>query len=172
MKTILSIIAATFILSACNNSDAQDIGNDTGSKTGGNNIISFKADGNEIKTSAFNLTLFKLKKTGQLQLGISSNMHEDARTLNANIGGIAAGTYLFKQDNAFTYGNYYPDFKKDPRNSYSFVSGSFVITELDTVKHIVNAQFSGTVKNSNGQEIKISEGKIENGKLNSKIESY
>lgn len=172
MKTTLPIIAAAFILSACNSSNAKETTGAATTKAGGNNIISFKADGTEIKTSGFNISRFRLKKTGELHLSISSNMQEDVRTINANIGGTKPGIYEFKENDAYTYGNYYPDFKKDLRNSFSFISGSFVITEIDTAKRIVNAHFSGTVRNGKGQEVKITDGKIENGLLISKVEEY
>jgi len=63
-----------------------------------------------------------------------------------------------------SHGSYHPDFSQ-PLNSYSFVSGSFVITDVDTVHHILNGTFSGTVKNTKGETLSITDGKIINGAL-------
>lgn len=176
MKITLIIISAGIFLAGCTGSAAKDAiekkNHSNAAKTSADNIVSFKAGGEEIVSSGWNISLFKLIKTGDVYLNISSNMHKDSRTINANIGGITPGTYHFEEGSATTYGNYYPDYKKDLLNNFSFVSGSFIITELDTVKHMVNATFSGTVKNKKGQQLAITDGRIVNGKLNEKIQEY
>jgi hypothetical protein len=63
-----------------------------------------------------------------------------------------------------SHGSYHPHFS-DALNSYSFVGGSFIITEVDTVHQILNGTFSGTVKNTKGETLNITDGKIVNGAL-------
>ena len=176
MKITTVILSATILLAACSGKTPKEeklpAGKGNTETSEESNSFHFKVNGEPVKSTGWNITLFKLKKRGTLQLNISSNMHKDSRTINANIGSITPGTYIFKEGDANTYGNYYPDYKKNMLNSYSFVSGSVNITTLDTVKHIINAVFSGQVKNGKGETINITDGKIINGKLSEKVEEY
>ena len=63
-----------------------------------------------------------------------------------------------------SHGSYHPDYN-DPSNSYSIVGGSFIITDVDTVHHIVNGTFSLTAKNPKGETLNITDGKIIKGTL-------
>jgi hypothetical protein len=49
-------------------------------------------------------------------------------------------------------GSYFPDFSK-PLESFSFINGEFDITEVDTVKGIVNGTFFGTAKDANDKTV-------------------
>ena len=100
-------------------------------------------------------------------MNITSDMHKEKRTINVNLKGAKPGTYNFDDKGVImekSHGSYHPDFG-DALNSYSFVSGSFVITDVDTVHQIVNGTFSGTVKNTKGETLNISDGKIVKGAL-------
>jgi hypothetical protein len=133
------------------------------------NVISFKINGQLVKTSGWNISTYRLGKSEGVN--ITSNMHEDARTVVININGLTSGTYNFtygiKNITApgVAYGSYRADYLKDMLNSYHFESGQFTITAIDTVNGILNGSFSGKAKNSNGIEVDITEGKVMNGKL-------
>jgi len=90
-----------------------------------------------------------------------------ALVINVNLNGAKPGTYSFDDKGVImekSHGSYHPDFS-ETLNAYSFVSGSFVITAVDTVYHVLNGTFSGTVKNTKGETLNITDGKIVNGAL-------
>src|SRR5436190_914694 len=100
-------------------------------------------------------------------MNITNDMHTKKQIINVNLNGAKHGTYNFDDEGVImekSHGSYRTDFS-DPSNSYSFVSGSFVITDVDTVHHVVNGSFSGTVKNTKGETLNITDGKIINGAL-------
>jgi len=108
-------------------------------------------------------------------LNITTDMHNEKRTLNVNLDGTEPGTYGTKGDAKFDrhfYGSYYPDYMDDLTNDFSFESGTFTINEIDTLKNIVNGIFSGVVKNLKGESFKITEGKIVNGRLTPGVTKY
>ena len=55
------------------------------------NIISFKVNGEEVKTESWNIIRFQMGN--KVQLNITSNMHIDKRTINVNLNGDKAGVY-------------------------------------------------------------------------------
>jgi len=131
------------------------------------NVISFKVNGDQIKTSGWNISLFTWGNQTAVWMNITSDMHKEKRTINVNLNGAKPGTYYFDDKGVImekSHGSYHPDFS-NPANAYSFVSGSFVITDVDTVNHMVNGTFSGTVKNTKGETLNITDGKIIKGAL-------
>ena len=140
------------------------------------NVITFKVNGTAVVTSGWTISRLQWSTDpGKLWLNITSNMHDDKRTIGANLNGAVPGTYILGLENGAlskqSYGSYHPDYA-ETLNGYSFINGSFVITEMDTVRNIVNGTFSGTVKNSKGESLSITDGKIINGKLNPHINTY
>ena len=131
--------------------------------------ISFKVNGSLIKTSGWNIALFFI--VGQRGVNVTSNMHEDPRTVTINVNAIKAGTYLFKQGAktpgtaGIAYGGYRPDFLKKMLDNYRFESGEFTISSIDTIAHTFSGSFFGKVKNNKGQQIDITEGKVITAKL-------
>ena len=102
-----------------------------------------------------------------LWINITSDMHKEKRTIDVNLNGTKPGTYDLEEGGSLggkSHGGYYPDFG-DPSGTYRFINGSFVITELDTVQNVLNGTFSGTAKNSKGEIVNITEGKIIRGAL-------
>ncbi len=101
-------------------------------------------------------------------------MHKEKRTIGVNLNGAIPGTYSFMEEGSLkqSHGDYKPDYKRDMMNSYSFASGSFILTEVDTVKGIVNGTFSGTVKNLKGETLNITDGRIINGTIKSEVCRY
>ena len=90
-------------------------------------------------------------------------MHKDKRAINVNLNGAKPGSYNFDSEGAImekSHGSYHSDL-----GSYTFVSGSFVITDVDTVHNFINGTFSVTAKSTNGEIINITDGKIINGAL-------
>ncbi len=136
----------------------------------GDNIISFKVNGSLVKTSAWNISV-ATGMTGVAGINITSNMHEDPRNISININSVTAGTCaLVHTAKAVTtrgvaYGSYRPDYLKDMMNAFHFESGSCTIESIDMNKLILNASFSGKAKNSKGEEVDITEGKVINGKI-------
>jgi Family of unknown function (DUF6252) len=172
MKKIFPFYLIALLAIACNNNKTDSPGNsekipaDASSSTD-KNVISFKVDGDNVKTSGWNIRLFKWSNQPDVWMNITSDMHKEKRTIDVNLNGAKPGTYSF-DDNGVTmetsHGSYHPDYN-DLSNSYSIVGGSFVITDVDTVKHILNGTFSVTAKNTKGETVSITDGKIINGAL-------
>jgi len=139
------------------------------------NNISFKINGEQVNSSGWNIR--RSMMTDMLVLNITSNMHDEPRTINININGDKPGTYNFLAAGGYSkrgaaYGSYYPDYKEDMMSPYSFEEGTFTITSIDTTAGMVNAEFSGVVKNSKGETLIITEGKISQGQLKPGITRY
>lgn len=136
-----------------------------------NNIITFKVAGAPVKTSGWNIGRFDMGKG--LNLNITTNMHEEKRTVTLNLRGCTTGTYSLDEGASGPlsgYGNYKPDYE-DLLTSFRFVQGSFVINGLDTANGLLNATFSGRVKKGD-DEMEITDGRILNGSLNKNIQTY
>jgi hypothetical protein len=181
MKQVIIILFAgslVFYILSCNGSSAkasrvqnQPVANEKGN----DNTITFKVNDQLVKTSGWTISRFKLITDSRESLNITTNMHEEARTLNVNIDAAEPGTYVIKGNPASThhfYGSYYPDYMNDLTGSYSFETGSFTITEVDTVKNIVNGSFSGIVSNLRGESFNITDGTIINGHLTPGVTVY
>src|SRR6266705_2092291 len=172
MKKIFLFCIITLLTVACNNNktgSAESSGKKVGgeSSSTGENVISFKVNGDEIKTSGWNIRRFTLTNQTNVWMNITTDMHKEKRTINVNLNGDKPGTYIFDDKGVVmenSHGSYHSDYS-DPAGSYSFVSGSFVITEVDTVHHILNGSFSVTAKNTKGETLNITDGKIIKGAL-------
>jgi hypothetical protein len=170
MKIILlSIIALVTI--TCNNDKSGSAGTSErksdASSSNGENVISFKVNGDKVTTNGWNLRRFTWTNQSDVWMNITSDMHKDKRTINVNLNGATPGTYNFDDEGVImekSHGSYHSDFN-DPSGSYSFVSGSFVITDVDTVHQLVNGTFSVTARNTKGETINITDGKIIKGAL-------
>ena len=172
MKKIFPFCLIALFVVSCNNNKTASPENsaktpaDASSSTD-KNVISFKVDGDDVKTSGWNIRLFKWSNQPDVWMNITSDMHKEKRTIDVNLNGAKPGTYSF-DDNGVTmetsHGSYHPDYN-DLSNSYSIVGGSFVITDVDTVHHIVNGTFSVTARNTKGETINITDGKMINGAL-------
>jgi hypothetical protein len=139
------------------------------------NQISFNVNSDPVVSSGWNISRSLINN--QLVLNITSNMHEEHRTINLNINGDKPGRYKFLSTGAYdkagyAYGSYYSNFEEDLANSYHFEDGEFIITSIDTVKGILNAGFSGLVKSGKGESLTITDGKISSGKLRLDIVKY
>jgi hypothetical protein len=176
----LAITMSVIISSSC--SDITEGGNDHRSrienekaigesKTHDNTII-YKVNGEEVKTTGWNISRFR---TGnKVQLNITSNMHIDKRTINVNLNGDKAGTYdLSSGGNPLvsSYGSYAPDYA-DLLTRYSFIEGEFRIAEVDTIKGVVNGTFEGRASDLQGKSYEITNGKIINGILKPGIQKF
>lgn len=171
------LLMAFSATAACKQSTA-DANTATGplaTRSTGNNSISFKVNGEQVVTSGWTISRFSFANEPSKQwLNITSNMHNEKRVINVNLPGAAPGDYVFDKggSNAHSHGSYYPDYMENLSNSYAFNTGSFHITDLDTVKRVVSGTFSGTVKNLKGEMLQITDGKIENGVLNAGVIVY
>ena len=172
MKKAYSFYLIALLIVSCNNN--KTIGDRNSEKNSADassstdkNFISFKVNGDEVKTSGWNISLFRWSNQPAVWMNITSDMHKEKRTINVNLNGAKPGTYSFDDKGVImekSHGSYHPDFT-ETLNAYSFVSGSFVITDVDTVHHVLNGTFSGTVKNTKGETLNITDGKIVNGAL-------
>lgn len=181
MKTLVVILLAGIwaaFISSCNNTDAKETGikkEVASTKEATGNIISYKVNGELVTTSAWNISRFKLTNASNESLNITSNMHDEKRTINININGTEPGEHGVKTDDKSGrnfYGSYFPDYVNDVSNNYSFETGVFIITKIDTVKNILEGSFWGTVKNLKGETLDISDGKIVNGRLTAGVTIY
>lgn len=135
------------------------------------NVISFRVNGTPVKTSGWNISRFAMGKG--LNLNITTNMHEDKRTIVLNLRGGTTGTYSLNEGASGPlsgYGDYKPDYE-DLLSSFRFEQGSVVINSMDTANGLLNATFSGRVKKG-GDVMEITDGRIVNGSLNKNIQTY
>jgi len=169
MKIFLPTIAFLLLFSACTDqptpkhaallaieSQSQD------------NLIKFTVNGKQVITSGWTISRVKWSFDPSKEwLNITTDMHKEKRTIGVNLNGAVAAVYLLEEGGSFkkkSHGDYKPDYT-DFLNAYSFISGEFELTEVDTVRNIVNGSFYGTVINTKGETLNISDGKIINGRL-------
>jgi len=178
MKKIFFFSFIVVLVVSCNNNETASAGTseknpaDAVSSTD-KNVISFKVNGDDVKTSGWNIRLFQWSNQPAVWMNITSDMHKEKRTINVNLNGAKVGTYSFDEKGVTmekSHGSYHPDYN-DLSNSYSIVSGSFVITDVDTIHHVVNGTFSVQAKNTKGETVSITDGKIINGTLKAGIVS-
>jgi Family of unknown function (DUF6252) len=164
------LFITSILLQACSQKDRQVTqSNSKGSSaSASDNRISFKVNGTQVNSSGWNISRFSMKN-GE-QLNITSNMHEDTRTISMNIESPKVGTYQLKTGGK-SYGNYIPDYENTPA-AYSFEKGTIIITSLDTSRNLLNATFEGTVRNNKGEQLVISDGRIVNGMIQPGITTY
>jgi hypothetical protein len=173
-----TLLMAFTAMAACNHHQpgAETKPGPVATKSTGNNLISFKVNGEEVRTSGWTISRFSLSSDPSKQwLNITSNMHDEKRVINVNLSGATPGDYVFDgegRSDTHSHGSYFPDYMENLANSYSFKTGSFHITGVDTVKRIINGTFSGSVKNLKGEVLQITDGKIENGTLNTGVIVY
>lgn len=146
------------------NKSATDKDNPAGATgSSSTNVISFKVDGELVTSEGWIVQRFVWDdKTPSPLLNITSNMHKDKRAINVNLNGTTPGKYKFIENSNLTtesQGSYFPDFSK-PLESFSFINGEFDITEVDTLKGIVNGSFFGTAKDAKDKTVTISDGKL------------
>jgi hypothetical protein len=178
---ILSIISSLVFL-ACNNNADQDglknsvVSSNEADVSSSGNSITFKVNGELVTTAEWNIS--RSIMMDQMVLNITSNMHQEPRTINININGEKTGSYKFSEgpeslkNEGYAYGSYFPDYKNEMTNSFNFQDGELIITSIDTAKGILNASFAGTAKNLKGESVAITEGKVVNGKLKPGVMKY
>jgi hypothetical protein len=181
MKINLLWLSAALFLVSCGENDkgsadkkeTPSATNTSTSNDGDGNEIRFKAGDDKINSEGWVVQRFVWDdKTEKPWLNIVSNMHKDKRSINVNLNGASPGTYNFVEANSSfmknSHGTYFPDYS-DALNSYSFISGAFTITEVDTVQGIVNGTFSGVVKSNDGKTITITDGQLNKLRLKSGV---
>ena len=175
MKSNFLFLIATTLLISCGQNDktADDKKESSSGTRAGNNTITFKVNGDQVNSEGWIVQRFVWDdKTPHAWITITSNMHKDKRTINVNLAGGEPGIYNFPAFSFFnitdSHGSYFPDFSK-PLESYQFTNGEFHIIVVDTLKGIISGTFSGTVKDINGKELTISDGKLTNLKLRAGI---
>ena len=172
MRKLFPLYLVALVVCNCNNNKtasavSSEKDSSEASSPAGQNIIVFKVNGDEVKTSGWNIRRFTWSSQSAVWMNITSDMHKDKRAINVNLNGAKPGTYSFDDKGVImekSHGSYHPDYN-DPSNSYSIVGGSFIITDVDTVHHIVNGTFSLTAKNPKGETLNITDGKIIKGTL-------
>jgi hypothetical protein len=178
MRKLTGILIAGAMLIACNN-EKKDSSNTstetkkegTSPKSNGQNVISFSVDGKQVTSSGWTISRFDFGTGAGTSVNVTSNMHEEPRTINININGDTPGSYTIgsgvaaMKNHGMAYGSYYADYLKDMSSPYSFTEGEFVIVSIDTTAGLLNANFHGTATNAKGESIKITDGKVIDGKL-------
>ena len=176
MKISGIVVFASIVLFSC----AENAGKDNSvlavseNASSTNSRISFKVNGKTVKTSGWNISRLTWKTGEKEWLNITTNMHEDKRTIMANLDGAVPGTYALSENGGMkaSHADYKPDYEGDMTKSYSFISGAFVITEVDTVHNRINGNFAGKVKDIKGEVLEITEGKIVNVELRPGVMHY
>lgn len=173
-KIILALLILPILIYSCNDS-ATTATKDTSAATekketsGTENVITFKVNGEMVTSSGFNLS--RTIMGGRNVLSISSDMHKEPRTIMLNINGNKASIFKLgagmdaMRNEGMGYGSYRPDYIKDMMNHFDFQDGEINISTLDTVNNVVNATFSGNVKNEKNQTFSITDGKVINCKI-------
>lgn len=168
---VAAISSVVLAVGSCASSKSRDASADGLTTTGeanaaqSNNAITFKADGVEVRTTGHNIA--RTKMGGKLFLNITTSMHTDERTINVNLAGIAPGKYPLVENGTglqLSGGLYFPKYST-PGDSYTFTSGSFDITQVDTIANILEGTFSGTARNAEGKTVSITDGRITAGSL-------
>ncbi|MBS1622016.1 MAG: hypothetical protein JST10_00845 [Bacteroidetes bacterium] len=169
-KYFILAVSALFLLSCNSGNDKKAATDSVGQKennvaaSNADNRILFKVDGAEVSSDGWIVQRFVWdEKTPAPWLNITSNMHKDKRTINVNLNSTKPATYTLFESGMLTnsHGAYFPDFS-NPMESYSFTSGNFIITGVDTVKNVLNGTFSGVAKNSDGKIVTITDGQLIN----------
>src|SRR4051812_39943003 len=100
MKPTLIVLAATFLISSCTAWSASDVKQPDFASIGhapdvqtASNLITFKVAGTLVKTSGWNISEFVRDGAGALGLNITTNMHQDKRTILMNLNGVTPGAY-------------------------------------------------------------------------------
>jgi len=171
MRTGFIFLIATMLMISCGQNDKPTTDkkeSSSGTTSSAINTITFKVNGDPVSTEGWVVQRFVWDdKTPHAWINITSNMHKDKRTINVNLAGVAPGNYGFSENSSFmteSHGSFFPDFSK-PLQSYQFTGGEFHIIVVDTLKGFVSGTFSGTVKDANGKELAISDGKLTKLKL-------
>ena len=169
-KNIFICLVSLSIIYSCSESSGSSSTLPHSTQRTPDNEIQFSVDGKIVKTNGWNISRFDMGHG--IGLNITSNMHENKRTIAFNVNGYLPGTYQISDKSSANsaYGDYKPDYS-DLLNSYSFKEGSINIISIDTVKGLLNASFSGTVVKGT-EQIRISDGRIINGKLKAGITKY
>jgi hypothetical protein len=155
---------------ATNETTTNETQTDPGKSSDGDNQVLFTVDGKEVRTSGWNIAYFDMGNGGAKQINITSNMHDDPRTVMFNVNGEKPGTYTIStgmdaQKPGIAYGSYRPDYTNDMQNVYSFESGELVIQSIDPTTKTLNATFHAIAKNAAGATVTITDGKVINGKM-------
>ena len=114
-----------------------------------------------MKTSGWNISRFKQNNSPDVCLNITTNINEEKQAINVNLGGSQPGTYSFDANQTSkptSYGSFFPDYAGDMTNSFSFIDGSFTITDMDTVAGIVNGNFTEQLKTCEVKDLKYQTG--------------
>ena len=171
MKPVILCLFLICLYISCGQNDkgSADKKQDTSTvSASGDNAISFKADGETVHSGGWIVMRFVWGDTNTSQwINITSNMHTDKRTINVNLSGATPGKYVIDESKPMmsnSHGAYFPDFSKT-MESYSWASGEFNLTEVDTVKGVLSGTFSGITKNAEGKTITITDGVLKNVKM-------
>src|SRR5215510_10023905 len=98
MKKLFVVLFAAplaMVTPSCNDSNAKETASqkNASTKEAVDNIIMFKVNGEPVTTSGWNISRFKLTSGSKESLNVTTNMHEEKRTININISGTEAGEY-------------------------------------------------------------------------------
>ena len=123
------------------------------------NLIKFSVNGKEVVTAGWTISRVHWSfDPSKDWLNITTDMHKEKRTIGVNLAGSVPGVYSIEEGGSFkkkSHGDYKPDYT-DLLNAYSFINGEFNLTEVDTIRNIVNGSFYGTVINTKGETLSIS----------------
>src|SRR6266404_5626997 len=118
MKNISLFCILALLAVSCNNNEAGNTessnkkAGDTMS-AGGENVIRFKVNGDEVTTSAWNIRRFTWSNQSAVWMNITSDVHKEKRTINVNLNGATPGTYNFDDEGVVmekSHGSYHADF--------------------------------------------------------------
>jgi predicted GNAT superfamily acetyltransferase len=156
-QRILSLVLSVGLLTACGKKNKNEV------STNPNDFVRFKVNGVLVETSAWNASYGKIVGN-MFTCNITSNMHQNEKTININVNATQAGEYDLLLTGATNspnkaYGIYYPKYS-NTFDTYSFKNGKFTITEIDTVQKVYAGKFYGTVVNNSGVEFQITDGEF------------
>jgi hypothetical protein len=180
MRKTFAALFVVLLLAGCNNKKASDKESTTDKKESADNkltsssqhnVILFTVNGEKVTSSGWNISRFNFGNGAGNSVNLTSNMHEQPKTINININGDRPGVYPLQsglgtlKTPGVAYGSYTPDYMNGIGNHFSFKDGEFEIISIDTVAGSLNAKFHGTAKNMKGESVTITDGQVIDGKL-------
>lgn len=129
------------------------------------NVVTFVVNGQDVKTTGWNIARFKFANMAAPGLNITSNFHEEKRTVRFNLADYQPGIYSLNGSpvEGGSYGSYMPDYWQKGV-TYPIIGGKVILTEVDTVRKVVNGSFYFTAAR-NGDTVHIEDGRIIKGKM-------
>src|SRR5262245_36558666 len=128
MKRIAIIIIMALVIVRCNSVSAIKPENnkrsldDLAAYNIVRDVIEFRVNGKLVRTSGGSIRRFVFEESSSEWLNITTNMHNEQRTINVNLSGTTPGDYSLDEEDVKveSHGVFFPNYIDDIANGYSF----------------------------------------------------